>query len=987
MTRFIVAVCFGMLCLFPGTTELAAQQPARVLPNDGYYRTFNDFYQGEYSRALKNFRSSARGGYISVNGPWIDAVCYHAMIGECALNVGEIEVALEQYNTAIKVYATNAGWGSRAEIADTLRPDSSAANRARINWGTTSRDTQVGDYPNSISIMVGNLDGIERGGVVQRPELRPVNIIEVMRCLSLSLRRRNEILGSAASYDGVTREAVDALNASGLAGGHWARPWVDVPLAIGMIGEGNAERAAILLQNSIQIRGEYDHPLSGIALLELGKLYFKAERYDDAAQLFYEATLTAAVFGQQDVIEEAFYWATNTHLVQKKGGEYPPLANALAWAQRDGSKQLIASLAIQLAECRLAGGDNAAASSYLAPVARTMRGNEIGKSPIGARYSFQLAHAAFQQGNVNQGLTNLATSMQLQKLHSRWLLHIGLADQLYVANSIPARTAGAMFDNLLREPTAKDWQRSPMEAMSVLLIPHPVPMEHWFEMAFAQGDHEKAIEISDRIRRQRFYNSQPLGGRVLALRWVLEAPREAISQAALQQRQEFFLRYPDYAELSSASKTAIDQLKELPLRPEDDADERVQQKKLFEDLQQIASVQEAMLADVSMRREPSEFEFPPLRPTAAIQQGLRPKQMLISYFSTSNSLYAFRLTNANYAMNRIERPQTIRSDITKMLRALGNMDRNQPLDPEIFADESWREPALRLADTLFPRLEDAAWNEVEELVVVPDGVLWYLPFEILQVGDETEAESLIEKVNIRYLPTVALAGPDARRNPAKGTLAVVTGKLYPRDDEIVAEEAFASIQSDTPDAVQLKLTLPGPASLLSVLIDRLLVLDDFEEPRGGTTAHVPMQLDQGKAGSGLGSWMSLPFGSVGQLALPGFHTAAETSLRQRGADGSDVFQIVCSMMASGTRTALISRWRPGGQNSMELMREFVRELPAESATKAWRRSIDLAWRGDIIPEMEPRIKETKDEAEISPKHPFFWAAYMLIDTGVVPVKD
>ena len=62
------------------------------------------------------------------------------------------------------------------------------------------------------------------------------------------------------------------------------------------------------------------------------------------------------------------------------------------------------------------------------------------------------------------------------------------------------------------------------------------------------------------------------------------------------------------------------------------------------------------------------------------------------------------------------------------------------------------------------------------------------------------------------------------------------------------------------------------------------------------------------------------------------------------------------MMSTGARTVLISRWRPGGQSSYDLIREFVQELPEMTAADAWQRSIELVSRMPLDPTMEPRVK-------------------------------
>jgi CHAT domain-containing protein len=121
---------------------------------------------------------------------------------------------------------------------------------------------------------------------------------------------------------------------------------------------------------------------------------------------------------------------------------------------------------------------------------------------------------------------------------------------------------------------------------------------------------------------------------------------------------------------------------------------------------------------------------------------------------------------------------------------------------------------------------------------------------------------------------------------------------------------------------------------------------------------------------------------VDQILLPGFHTAAEASLKRGNATGEEVFNAVCSLMASGCRTVMLSRWRVGGQSSFDLMREFLQELPHESAASAWRRSVQLESDRILDPTMEGRLKATNSNEGLKADHPFFWAGYMLVDTGV-----
>ena len=89
-------------------------------------------------------------------------------------------------------------------------------------------------------------------------------------------------------------------------------------------------------------------------------------------------------------------------------------------------------------------------------------------------------------------------------------------------------------------------------------------------------------------------------------------------------------------------------------------------------------------------------------------------------------------------------------------------------------------------------------------------------------------------------------------------------------------------------------------------------------------------------------------------------------------------------MANGARTILLSRWRTGGQSSVDLVREFVQELPHASAAEAWQRSMMLVSENPLNATAEPRIRLTAHEEAPKAENPFFWAGYLLVDTGTLP---
>ena len=100
--------------------------------------------------------------------------------------------------------------------------------------------------------------------------------------------------------------------------------------------------------------------------------------------------------------------------------------------------------------------------------------------------------------------------------------------------------------------------------------------------------------------------------------------------------------------------------------------------------------------------------------------------------------------------------------------------------------------------------------------------------------------------------------------------------------------------------------------------------------------------------------------------------------------GDEMLVSTCGLMASGVRTMLLSRWRTGGQTSLDIVREFLQELPTEPASAAWQRSLLLTRSSDLDPNREPRLKGVQATEQPKAEHPFFWSGSMLIDTGSKP---
>ncbi len=967
----------AVLILGGQTNVGEAQVRSRAVPKEDYFAYFDIYYDGDYSRSVRAFRDAARGGIRSTEGRWIDSICYHTMIGECLYHMGELSDAIEQYNSALTLALAHQDWMTRIDWPPNVQP-LNRTPRYQPTWGVSTRRSPLARIPDRLSSLQGqsdasNLEALRRGGVVQQQFLMSVGAKEIVRCTALALRRRTEIMGPVVKHDPLTNRLADAFSRRPTPANHWSQSWVSLLLGLSLSAQDKAAEATRELQRSLTVAGRFDHEMTAVALLEMGKIAFRQKNYPAAATYFFEATFPAAAFSQFDVLNEAFTWGAITHMASGKEGLYPPLTNAAAWAKRVRREPLEAGVLLSAAENQVELGNAKDATALIERARRAIGRRDMRRGNIGARLNFVNAQANSLVGKVPTGLSE---SMAYQKRSGRRLFQISLANQLFKKGSVSQRVADLMFEEVLREPSADDWAAEPMESLSLLLTDQRIPMENWFELAMVRKEEDKALLIADRARRSRFFSTLPMGGRVLALRWILDAPQQTLSEAAVLQRQSILNTHPNYRNLSREVAAAKEQLRTIPLNPSE-SDQQRRQTELYKRISELSAQQETLLRKIALSRRYCELAFPPLHSVNEVQQKLEDGESALVFFATSRGVYAFLIGKTQYSGWKVESPQKVQMIVAKMLRSMGNLEKNFTLGAKELANEGWKEASGDFFEAIGGGARNATWSAASKLTIVPDHVIWYVPFEALMVGSGADARPMISQTRIRYLPTMGMLAAAPHPAPPLARNLVVAGKLFPRDDEQVALDAVGDLRAAHPDLEIATTRLPAPSSLVSVAYDRLVVLSDIDLKKEGPYDWSPMLIDGNKPTGGLGAWMSLPFGAPTEVVLPGFHSQAENGLKKPG-DGRELFLTTCAFMASGTQSILISRWRVGGGSAYDLMREFVQELPHMPADEAWQRSVQLFQDMDIDGEREPRIRVAEGQDVIKGSHPFFWAGYMVV---------
>ncbi len=981
-----LAMALGALCLvgyargqvmIPGATPTGV---ARQVPSPVYFTSLPGYYNGNYRGALGLFTNESQSGLRNAASQWIDVIPAYTMAGECYYQLGQPQKALEQYDAALKLFVAHSDWMTRVQFRD----PAPAINAAQATpWGQSKRRAVVAAFSPTFTMGQGQIDQsrvVQQGGVVQAAIAFPVNVAEVVRCTTLSMRRRRELMGPICKHDPLTQSLVDVLARKPGPANHWSEAWINVQLGCAYAGAGNLPQAKTALEQSLMVGGRFDHPLAATALVELARLALESGDYPAVMRYAEEASYSAANYLDYNWgnLEEAFRLGMLAHLLLNQKGPFAPVAQAIPWARNNGSRQLQSTLLLLAAENMLIAGNPSEATNLLNNARMAMTRSDLSVGRAGAQLNYLNATLAYQAGNISVGDQTLDAAMRFYRSASLWNFRIQLADALHQRGGASDRVAIELYEQLLRDPTPADWSTDPAECLAMLAADHELPLEHWFELLLkSEKDRERAIEVADRARRHRFYSTLPLGGRLLALRWLLEGPAEMLDDEGKLQRQNLLDRYPQYARLAEQVTDVRTRLAGQPVAPLDPAARLAQGQALVE-LDKLSQAQERVLREMAVRREPSPLGFPPTRGFRDLQTALGDSEVLWAFFSTRRNLYAFLLSNDRFAVWQVRSPANVKKQIGQLLRDMGNFEANQAISASDLSDESWKATGAKLMALLLDRSNVDLTGNFQEIVIVPDGPLWYLPFEALPLGAPDQQRLLISQARVRYAPTAGLAVPYRGANQPQATVGVALGKLYPQNNVEDAREAFERLSPAVPGATALARELPAPAHLYRILLDGLIVLDDIP-PAGNPYGWQPLP---GKGAAPLGGWLSLPFGALDQIALPGFHTSAENGLKKGASDGQEVFLATCGLLATGTRTALIGRWRTGGQSSLDLVREYAQELPHSKPAEAWQRSVQVVRDAPLDAEGEPRLKDAA-RVHANANHPFFWAGFMLVDSGGV----
>ncbi len=153
---------------------------------------------------------------------------------------------------------------------------------------------------------------------------------------------------------------------------------------------------------------------------------------------------------------------------------------------------------------------------------------------------------------------------------------------------------------------------------------------------------------------------------------------------------------------------------------------------------QLAQVQHAIEQNSVYYQHKYNDAYP--RPDS-IQQYLNAQQAVVSFYATGNALQVFVITKNDFKQTRIDSFPVLKQAITQWLTALQNTESGRR-----FKGGPWGEQIYR---RLIKPVQALAGNKFE-WTIIPDNILYYLPFESLPAADGPDARLLLETNEISY---------------------------------------------------------------------------------------------------------------------------------------------------------------------------------------------------------------------------------------------
>jgi tetratricopeptide (TPR) repeat protein len=956
-----------------------AAQTSSDVPRPEYFIARDLFEAGRVVESSDGFRLASTRSLRVAEQPWIDSIPPLVLLGECYYAQGKLALAMESYDQALMIALAFPSWLDQIQATSELVPLPEQSGKA-TNWFPVAAKIQTLSYPEPAALNVDLPGGQAALGPVAT--VTRVDAAEVLRTMAIAVRRRGEILGPLAKHSPLAQPLAQMFQTRGKQRPGWMNhAWV-VLRGLHAVAIGSGADAAALLRESSHLNNMH-YFMTPFALHALANLEISSGRLGASVPLLQQATLSAAQMDQYSQLAELLQVFAGVCTAGNRIDMLPGLQAAATWGNKRSASIQVFGFA-GAAELAASAGNLSAADTLCKQGAAALRSASIPRAQ--AQLAFANAALAYAENRSAAGAQHLESALTIMHgsakdgaavapvFQAQMVLDLLQADALTVADAEDTLT------EILQEPGLQQWQTAPLETIATMTTSAVPFYALWLQLAERRGTNDQVVARMDRLQRERFYESLPLGGRLFS--WRQAVLNQSQQPGEVRQLVEQTLQNsPTLASNTQQLMGLTKQLRQMP-GPLDERQPSVDAKKRFADFVKAAELQESQLIYQSLQRKPLPRFVPYAASVEELQATIDADDILLSWVETDEVLYGAAITkNAveTWSTNDVD---LIQMQLTTLLSDLGLSATVRPQNPMDAVDPkaAWRTSIAGLSPQLIPDNVQHLIAGADRIFVVPDGRLWYLPFELLP--DVITGESWLTKHAVSYLPTLGSLPLAYRPSAAVDRTVLITGQFFAADkssNESILNALVQGLPKAQKVDLAVKNNIPSPM-WLRLDIDQLLVCSKIEAASRPWETNL-LQLDASR-NSQVGSWMESPGQVPAIMLLPGFQsTAASGSL----GDGRELSLPACGLLYSGARSALVSRWPVAGRSSQVVLSRYMQELDFVSPSVAWQRAALALWAEELLVAEEPAMLPAAKDAPtlMMGKHPKIWSSYMILgDTGV-----
>lgn len=387
------------------------------------------------------------------------------------------------------------------------------------------------------------------------------------------------------------------------------------------------------------------------------------------------------------------------------------------------------------------------------------------------------------------------------------------------------------------------------------------------------------------------------------------------------------------------------------------------------------------------------FKYPQPIHLEKVQEMLDRKSLILEYAFAGNSLVRILISQKKVTASVTDSIQTAdaKSEITEQVRSFRDAITGNAEVDEI----------KRLGSSLYQYIIPNLRNEgTENLLVVSDGPLTFLPFEALT----HQGHYLIEEFNIKYLPSISIYPfINAPERASKYTLLAVAGSGFDGVESLNnttrSQTDFASLPSTLLEVDSISVNFPDAKILKNEEVSEAALksynLGDFRFLHFATHASVN-ELSPSQSGLLLSKKTEEEslFGEDGHLnsrEISGLKLQADLvtlSACNTGmgkvVTGEGLLGLQRSFLSAGASSVIVSLWSIFDRSTSEFMSVFYKQmlLHEKEDYGLWNQTLD--WFGMYEhPLFDYKAKALRDSKLAMIDHPYYnhpvyWAPFILI---------